>query len=179
MSSVDLAKATGVDKISTKLLKLDAPYIYEPLTNLFNLSGRTNTFPGHLKIAEVSPIFKAGERSDSNNYRPISVIPTEACIFERLIYKQLRDYLDQHGLFYTQQSGFRSLHSTVTALLDLTNDWCVNIDKKRVNGTIFLDLKKTFDTVNRDILIKKLGYFGFDQLPFFIRICQIASNSVA
>ena len=54
-------------------------------------------------------------------YRPISVIPTVASIFERLKYEQLHDYLDQQGLVSTEQSGFRSLHSTVTALLDLTN----------------------------------------------------------
>ena len=71
---------------------------------------------------KVSPVFKAGERNDKNNYRPISLIPTVARVFERLIFEQLHSYLDNCNLICTQQSGFRPLHSTVTALLDLTND---------------------------------------------------------
>ena len=79
-----------------------------------------------------------------------------ACVFERLI------YLDQHSLINPQQSGFRSLQLTVVALLDLTIDWCVDIDKRCVNGMIVCDQKKAFETVNHDILIFKLEYFGFD-----------------
>ena len=154
---MDIAKATVID-ISNGLLKIAAPYIYLPLANLFNLSIRPNLFPEELGIAKVSSIFKAGKRIHRKNYRPISVIPTAARLVERLIYEQY-SYLDNNNLINTQQSGLRSFHPTVNALLDLTNDWFVNIDNKLVNGAIFLDLKKVFDTADHETLLKKLGFF--------------------
>ena len=79
---------------------------------------------------------------DLNNYRPISVIPAVSKIFEKLIYDQVYQYLNANNLLTNCQSGFRSLHSTLTALLEATNNWCVNIDKGLLNGVIFIDLKK-------------------------------------
>ena len=83
----------------------------------------TGIFPSDWKLAEVSPFFKNGSKSksDLNNYRPISVIPTVAKIFEQIIYDQLYQYLNENGLLNSSQSGFRSLHSTLAALLE-TND---------------------------------------------------------
>ena len=157
---VDIARATGLDQISNKVLKLAAPIIYRQLTDLFNLSVRSGVFPVDWKLAEVSPIYKTGERIDPNNYRPISVLSTIARIFEKVMYEQFYDYLSRKNILDPRQSGFRSLHSTVTALLDLTNQWCFNIDRGLINGVLFLDLKKAFDTVDHNLLLIKLEYVG-------------------
>ena len=156
MTGVKINKATGIDKISNKILKIAAPVIYKNLTDLFNLSITSGVFPSDWKIAKVSPLFKSGDLNNANNYRPISVLPTIARVFERLIFDQLYTYVNDNTFLYTYQSGFRPLHSTLTALLDITNEWCFNIDKGMVNGVLFLDLKKAFDTVDHAILLTKL-----------------------
>ena len=84
-------------------------------------------------------------------------------IFEKLVFEQLENYLTTNNLLNHQQPGFGPLFSTATALLDLTSEWCFNIDRKLVNGALYLNLKKAFDTVDHTILLKKLQYFGLDQ----------------
>ena len=113
-------------------------------------------------MAEASPIFKNCSKSDLNNYRPLSVIPTVAKFLEKIIYDQLYQYLSENGLLNSGQSGFRSLHSTLIALLETNDNWCVNIDRG-LNGVIFIDLKKAFETTDLEIILKKLTKYGINQ----------------
>lgn len=119
--------------------------------------------------AKVSAIFKSGDHEDLNNYRPISVIPTIARVFERLIYNQIYEYLTTNDLLNSKQYGFRSLHSTALALSVSTNHWLLDMGNGKMNTVIFLDIKKAFDTVDHDILLKKMMAYGISgsELEFF------------
>ena len=90
----------------------------------------------------MTPIFKQGDKRDMDNYRSISVISAIAKVFERIVYNQLSSYLSENNILSQHQSGYRSFHSTVTALLEATDNWAFNIDRGYVNAVDFLDIKK-------------------------------------
>ena len=149
-------KAPGPDKISTKLIKDAADFIWKPLTMVFNSSLKYGVFPDIWKLARVTPIFKTGSKKDANNYRPISVISVFSRMLEKIVHDQLIEYLVTDKLLTPNQSAFRKLYSTVTSLINGTDYWYDNMDKKQLNLAIFFDLKKAFDTVDHRILIKKV-----------------------
>ena len=146
------------------LIKDAADLKCEPLTMVFNSSLRKGIFPYVWKLARVTPIFKSGSNSEAINYRPVSVIPVFSRILERIVHDQVYEYLKGSKALTMCQSAFQKLCSTITSLIDITDHWYENIDRRQLNLAIFLDLKKAFDTVDHKILLEKLRKYGIRQL---------------
>ena len=154
-------KSVGLDGISLHILKLSTPVIVPPLTHLFNKSLSEGLFPSQWKMTKLIPLLKSGDKSCPTNYRPIAILPCVSKVLEKIVQKQLTSYLKANDLLSEAQSGFRDKHSTTTALLKVTDDWLLAIDKGLYTGAIFIDLKKAFDTVDPIIMLQKLKRMGF------------------
>ena len=116
------SKATGIHEIPNKILKVCSDIISPHLSQIFNISLTTKCYPDSLKFAKVAPVYEGGDKDNLDNYKPISVFPTVARVFEKLIYEQTIKYFESNYLLNKKQWGFRSLHSTVLSLMSKTND---------------------------------------------------------
>jgi hypothetical protein len=145
---------------STNLLKKVSHSILKPITHIFGCSLTTGVVPSKLKIAKVIPVFKSGDASDINNYRPISLLSSFSKILEKIVQNRLVKYLDLFNLITPQQFGFRSGHSTTHPMTLLLNKVTDALNKKKHSIILFCDLKKAFDTCNHQILLRKLKNLG-------------------
>ena len=158
-------KACDITTIPNNILKLIADIISSPLKDLFNASFHTGIFPHVFKITRVTPIHKKGDKSSPLNYRPISITHNISKIFEKLILMQITEYLSSNNLLNDYQFGFRKGRSTSDALLCLTEKIYENIERKESSLLLLLDLTKAFDSIDHDILIKKMKMMGIEGSP--------------
>ena len=165
INSLDNKSSSGYDGLSNTMVKSLKNELHMPLTLIINQMLHTGIYPNAFKIAKVIPIFKKGDPSLLTNYRPITLLPTLLKIFERAISTQLYSFFITNNILCEQQYGFRAGHSTELAATKLIDHTYEQMDQQKTPGHIYIDLSKAFDTLNFDILLSKLRYYGLSEIP--------------
>ena len=162
LRSLNTRKASTYMNIPTKHLKQVTDIIVEPLVQIWNNETIDNMkFPTKLKLADITPIFKKLERILVNNYRPVSILPAVSKIYERIMQKQISLYIEKYLSSYL--CGYRKGFNSQYALIAMIEKWKESLDNKGLAGAVLMDLSKAFDTINHELLIAKLGAYGFDK----------------
>ena len=157
---IEAMKSSGMDLLSARICKDAFMALGHQLTHLFNCSLHTTIFPDKWKVAKVVPLFKGGSREEVGNYRPVSLLPIPGKLLEKIVHKRVSDFWEMNDFLSSNQGGFRKGFSTVSTIADLTDDLFGQINQGNTTLATFFDLRKAFDTVNTDILKKKLERSG-------------------
>ena len=153
-------KSCGPDNKSVNVVIDSYEEIKTPLIHIFNLCFKEGIFPRKLRIGKITPGFKKGDSFLLTNYRPITIPPCFSKILERLMYNELYTYLTENNTLFNLQFGFRCQHSTEHATVELVDKILNGFSEEKYTLGIFIDLSKAFDTVDHQILLKKINLYG-------------------
>lgn len=154
------SRSCDIHDIQLKPVKYVIKSIAPILTHIFNVSLQTGVFPRKMQEAKVSVIYKAGDKNDLGNYRPISILPIFSKGLEKIIHKRLSSFCEKQCILTPHQYGFRKGCSTELALLNQKEIILDNIENKRITLAIFIDFSKAFDRLNHRTLLLKLQQYG-------------------
>ena len=127
-------------------------------------------------IARITPIYKGGDKENIVNYRPIVFLPCFSKILERIMYNRLYLYLTENNLLYNKQFGFQKEHSTDHANVYFPDQIYKMFNKNIYTLGAFIDLPKSFDTVNHKILLRKLSHHGIKNKSLNWFTCYLSNR---
>ena len=162
IKTINTSKSSGLENISSHVIKVAFEHLKPEITFMFNLSISTATFPDTWKKALVVPIPKKGNLALVQNYRPISLLPLPGKIMEKLIHHHLANHFESGSLLAKEQHGFRKDHSTIHAIAQFTDHVSKKLDAKLTTLALFIDFRKAFDCVQHPILLEKLKNMNLD-----------------
>ena len=172
ISRMSGSRAVGIDGVPLQAVRKCFPVIAPHLLHLINSSIVSCTFPDAWKTARVTPVYKAGDPADLNNFRPISILPVLSKITEKVVCLQLTSYLLDHHVLTPTQYAYRPRHSTEDALID-TVEWLARaVDNGHVASLTTIDLSKAFDSVDHGVLLEKLEWCGVASEWFRSYLCE-------
>ena len=160
IDKLKVSKSPGPDSISPRVLKEAKAELVKPVTSIFNKSLQSGTIPDEWKLANVTPIYKKGNKSLPCNYRLISLTSVVCKMLETLIRNKLVHHLEDNKLLRNTQHGFRNKRSCLTNLLDFFYDIFNQYDESKAVDIIYLDFQKAFDKVPHKRLMTKLKIHG-------------------
>ena len=158
IADLKIGKASGIDELSADVLMISAWAIVPYLQKLINQTFSQGEFPDSLKTAKVNPLFKSGSKTGVVNYRLISLLPVSSKVLEKIMYNRLRNFLDKNDILHEKQFVLISKHSTVDALMEVTENIRSGTDEEFTS--VMLDLRNAFVTINPYRLLEKLSQCG-------------------
>ena len=158
--NINVHKANGPDNIPGRLLKICAHELVDVYVILFQASLDQGVVPPDWKEANVVPLFKKGDKSKAENYRPISLTSLSCKLLEHVVHSNVMHHLDKFHILDTAQHGFRKRRSCVTQLIDTLSDYADCLKKSEQIDAILLDFSKAFDKVDHEGLLMKLDHLG-------------------
>ena len=159
LSKLDTNKTAGPDQIPSYILKHCAHEVAPILQVIYNQSLHSGQLPSDWLTANITPIFKKGNRSCPINYRPISLTSVCCKTLEHIIFHSIMEHLQNNNLLIDNQHGFRAGYSCQIQLILLVEDLLHAMDNHYQIDLILLDFTKTFDKVPHRCLLTKLSYF--------------------
>ena len=153
-------KASGPDGISPRILQLAADELAPALCVIFQKSLDTGEIPKTWLQANISPIFKKGDRTLASNYRPVSLTAVCSKVLEHIVHSNIMKNFDRYSILTDKQHGFRSKHSTESQLILTTHDLAHSLNSKSQVDMIIMDFSKAFDVVPHNRLLNKLNRYG-------------------
>ena len=117
-------------------------------------------FLNEIKLARVVPVYKGNNKQTISNYRPMSTLTFFSEVIESIMYNTIAKFLETKATIHDCQFGFRTNHSTQHAIITLVDKITKSVDSGDIVINLFVDLRKTIDTVSHSILVKKLHIYG-------------------
>ena len=158
--SLNNSTSKDIDGFQVAPIKHVVDILAPCLTHIFNLCLGQAVFPSKMQIARITVLFKKGDKNDMGNYRPISILPVLSKALEKVILKRLLQFEQKHRLLVDCQFGFRKGLSTEFALLAQKEFILSQLEDSRLVLGLFIDFTKAFDSINHNLLIRKLEHYG-------------------